>query len=147
MIAEYALGTPTVNCRQECTASTALRIQKVGAIKNACALVTLRIRYFPFSVIFPLFLLSVMESGLHAFRIALCSRGKNVRAVEAGTEVHHTRRAHNKSRGGCEGCKQRRKKVYPWYHSGTESKANMSSVTKKGPSARSASNVPYHAIM
>jgi hypothetical protein len=51
-----------------------------------------------------------MESGQHTFRVPL-----RARLQDAGPftiqKVHHSRKAHNKSRGGCDGCKQRRKKV------------------------------------
>jgi hypothetical protein len=56
-----------------------------------------------------------MKSGLHAFRVAVPRREIGGVPTAAGKE-HHTRRAHNKSRGGCEGCKQRRKKERPLEH-------------------------------
>ncbi|KAF1949577.1 hypothetical protein CC80DRAFT_540147 [Byssothecium circinans] len=52
-----------------------------------------------------------MERNLHAFRVRLGSESTSPSNVsDAPTEQFHTRRAHNKSRRGCEYCKQRRRK-------------------------------------
>lgn len=82
-----------------------------------------------------------MENGQHAFRLKppkqLVSQPRT-EPITSSAQILFSRKAHRKSRGGCIGCKQRRKKVETLSSNAHSPITNPDSAMKDAQSVRCA---------